>query len=330
MTEVKPKEPCKKKQSAGVVTTPIFIAYKGFDKELKCREYKFEVGKNYVHNGKVEACRSGFHACENPFDVWSYYGVYESRFAIVEMSGDLSRSGDDSKIASASITIKAELNLARFIDAAIKWVWERVDPLLIQKIDVGVNSDNDAQIGSSGYGARIGSSGNDARIGSSGSDTQIGSSGNCARIGSSGNDARIGSSGNGAQIGSSGNGARIGSSGNDARIGSSGYGARIGSSGSDTQIGSSGNGARIGSSGYGARIGSSGNCARIDSTGNLAVIACAGSVDKFRLGAGGCISVPYFDGVRTRFVNIYEGENGIKPDVWYRLSEDSAPVEVKL
>ena len=231
MTEVKPKEPCKKKQSAGVVTTPIFIAYKGFDKELKCREYKFEVGKNYVHNGKVEACRSGFHACENPFDVWSYYGVYESRFAIVEMSGDLSRSGDDSKIASASITIKAELNLARFIDAAIKWVWERVDPLLIQKIDVGVNSDNDAQIGSSGYGARIGSSG---------------------------------------------------------------------------------------------------NCARIDSTGNLAVIACAGSVDKFRLGAGGCISVPYFDGVRTRFVNIYEGENGIKPDVWYRLSEDSAPVEVKL
>ena len=123
-----------------------------------------------------------------------------------------------------------------------------------------------------------------------------------------------------ARIGSSGDSARIGSSGNYAQIGSSGYSARIGSSGYSAQIGSSGNSARIGSSGDSAQIGSSGNSARIDSTGKDAVIACAGSVSRFRAGAGGCISAPWNDGKRTRFAVGYVGEN-IDADTWYEVSD---------
>ena len=102
---------------------------------------------------------------------------------------------------------------------------------------------DDAQIGSSGYGARIGSSGNDAQIGSSGNGARIGSSGNDAQIGSSGNDARIGSSGYGAQIGSSGNGARIGSSGNDAQINAEGTNAVIACAGLHNRAKAGANGA---------------------------------------------------------------------------------------
>ncbi|AWV20334.1 Hypothetical protein RADP37_05450 (plasmid) [Roseomonas mucosa] len=286
------------------------LAFKGFDQAMQCRGFQYAVGQTYTMDGPIEACRRGFHACENPFDVWSYYNVTDSRFAIVEMGGETSgetsrEQGGDSKIAAASITIKAELTLPEFTGRAVDWI------VALTKGGKEADDGNGARIGSSGYGARIGSSGNGAQIGSSGNDAQIGSSGYGARIGSSGYGARIGSSGNDAQIGSSGNGARIGSSGNDAQIGSSGNGA---------QIGSSGNGARIGSSGNGAQIGSSGNGARIDASGENGVVAAAGRENSFRLGAGGCASAPYHDGTRVRFAVAYAGEN-VEPGVWYSVNE---------
>ncbi|MBJ7586964.1 hypothetical protein JG790_15285 [Citrobacter freundii] len=155
------------------------------------------------------------------------------------------------------------------------------------------------------------------------------SSGNYARIGSSGDDAQIGSSGDDAQIGSSGDDAQIGSSGYYARIGSSGYNAQIGSSGDDAQIGSSGYYARIGSSGYNARIGSSGYNARITASGKGSVVACAGSIERIVLGEGGCASVPWHDGKRTRIAVAYVGENGIEANTPYYVNDEGQFVKVE-
>ena len=101
------------------------IAYKGFDAQMRCRGMQFEVGKTYTHNGAVEACKSGFHACEYPLDVLQYYAPASNRYAVVEQSGALSRHSDDTKIASATITITAELHLNDLIQHAVKWVFER-------------------------------------------------------------------------------------------------------------------------------------------------------------------------------------------------------------
>ena len=161
-------------------------AIKGFDKDLKCRGYQFEVGKTYEHEGKVIACESGFHAVENPFDVWSYYGPADgNRFARVTLSGEISRHSEDSKIAAGRIRIDAELRLPDVVNAAVKWVIDATS---------GKGSDPSgdyAQIGSSGYSAKIGSSGDSAKIGSSGDYAQIGSSGYSAKIIASGKDAVI-------------------------------------------------------------------------------------------------------------------------------------------
>ncbi|HDL7917553.1 TPA: hypothetical protein PXP97_000946 [Yersinia enterocolitica] len=117
------------------------ITFKGFDQKLQCRGYQFEIGKTFTHEGKVEACGSGFHACEAPFDVFGYYSPASSRYAVTESFGTIDREEDgDTKIASASITITAELTLPQFIQRGIDWIWSKVDKSLEQQIMNGDQS----------------------------------------------------------------------------------------------------------------------------------------------------------------------------------------------
>ena len=288
-------------------------AYKGFDKNLQCRGFQYEVGKEYKSGKKVEVCRSGFHACTNPFEVWDYYPVYNSRFAEVELGGVMDKEGGSSKICSSEIKVKKELTLSDYIGLCVAWM-----------NDLAKVGGNSAQIGSSGDYAQIGSSGNSAQIGSSGNYARIGSSGDSAQIGSSGDYAKIGSSGDYAKIGSSGDYAQIGSSGDSAQIGSSGNYAQIGSSGDYAQIGSSGYSARIGSSGNYAKIGSSGNYAQIGSSGYSAVIMCAGIKSKAKAKKGSWITLSEWGIDGERYVPVCvktEQVDGveIKEDTWYEL-----------
>jgi len=103
------------------------IAYKGFDKNLKCRDYQYEIGKTFEHDGAVKVCGSGFHACEYPLDVFSYYLPSNSRFAIVKMHGETSKDSDDTKIASAKITIETEIKLPEIINRAVDWIKNKVN-----------------------------------------------------------------------------------------------------------------------------------------------------------------------------------------------------------
>ena len=274
-------------------------SYKGFDKNLRCRDFQYEIGGIYEMDGKIKMRNRGFHACESPFDVFDYYTMIDSRFCEVEQDGNISKEDRRTKICSSKIKIKAELKLADMINLGVEWLKEITSPEKIKTSIKDNSSGNDAQIGSSGYNAKIGSSGYGAKIGSSGNNAKISSSGYNAKIGSSGNDAKISSSGYGA---------KIGSSGNNAQIGSSGYNAKIGSSG---------NNAQIGSSGYGAKI---------DRTGEDCVIMCAGINSVAKASKGSWITLSewsYSEGkqryipicVKTEFV---DGEK-IKADTYYSL-----------
>ena len=266
------------------------IAYKGFDKNLKCRDFQYEVGKEYEMDGDIKCCERGFHACESPLEVFDHYDMLNSRFAEVEQSGEIDKEEDTTKVCSSKIKIKAELNLADIVKLGVEWIKDVTSPSKLKKeTDLNDNGNNSAKIGSSGDYAKIGSSGYYAKIGSSGDYAKIGSSGDSAKIGSSGDYAKIGSSGGSAKIGSSGDYAKIGSSGDYAKIGSSGYSAQIGSSGDSAQIGSSGDYAKIGSSGDYAKIGSSGDSAKIGSSGDSAKIGSSG--DYAQIGSTGNHSV---------------------------------------
>ncbi|NVM43010.1 hypothetical protein HWX16_22175, partial [Ochrobactrum intermedium] len=125
------------------------VAFKGFSADLVCRDFQYEIGKTYTHKGKVKACNSGFHACEHPLDVFNYYAPASSRFAMVEMSGDIDRDGNDTKIASAEITIKAELKIPDLVAKAWDYVWSRA------KVEDGEHATGDYGAASStgDYGA---------------------------------------------------------------------------------------------------------------------------------------------------------------------------------
>ena len=101
--------------------------YKGFDKDLKCLDFQYEVGKDYTTEGKIEACKNGFHFCENPMDVLGYYPPSDSRYCIVESSGQEDRDGDDSKVATSKIHISAEIGLKGLIEAGVKFILDKVN-----------------------------------------------------------------------------------------------------------------------------------------------------------------------------------------------------------
>ena len=115
-------------------------AYKGFNTDLTCRDFQFQIGETYTHDGKVEACASGFHACENPLDVFNYYNP-TSRFAIVECSGEINKkSNGDSKIACGSIHIKAEIGLPTLIYKAVDLILSKIKWDTAKESNTGASS----------------------------------------------------------------------------------------------------------------------------------------------------------------------------------------------
>ena len=98
--------------------------YKAFDKDLSCRGFKYEVGKEYEETGDIKACEKGFHACPYPLDVFGYYAPAESRFCEVEQSGKIDDSESD-KVCSSKIRIGAELDIRGLVKAAVSFVKER-------------------------------------------------------------------------------------------------------------------------------------------------------------------------------------------------------------
>ena len=100
--------------------------YKGFDKNMKCRNFQYEIGKDYTHEGDVECCKCGFHFCENPFDVLSYYGPTNSRFCEVEGSGESSKDNNSTKVSVSNLHVGFEIGLNGLINAGVKFILNKV------------------------------------------------------------------------------------------------------------------------------------------------------------------------------------------------------------
>ena len=99
--------------------------YKGFDKDLKCRGFQYEIGKEYEENA-ADICHKGFHACENPMDVFRYYNPADSRYCEVDLDTN-EQTDEDSKRVGKKIKIETEIGLSGLIQAGVKFILEKVD-----------------------------------------------------------------------------------------------------------------------------------------------------------------------------------------------------------
>lgn len=99
--------------------------FKGFNENMQCRGFQYEVGKDYHEDGNIQACESGLHYCKYPLDVFGYYPPANSRFCEVEGSGSISNDSGDTKIAVSDLKIKAEIGIAGIVKAAIEYTKKR-------------------------------------------------------------------------------------------------------------------------------------------------------------------------------------------------------------
>ena len=99
--------------------------YKGFDKDLKCRGYQYQIGRTEKEES-AELCERGFHACEFPMNVFGYYPPADSRFCEVDMNGVTEEIGDDSKRCGTEIKVLAEIGIPGIVKASVDFIMRNI------------------------------------------------------------------------------------------------------------------------------------------------------------------------------------------------------------
>ena len=103
------------------------IVYKGTDKDMKCRGFQFDLGKECVEE-EAKLCEKGFHGCEYPLDVFAHYAPADSRFFVADLDGVTDETGsDDTKRVGTKIKLKAEIGIAGIVKAAVEYIKERAE-----------------------------------------------------------------------------------------------------------------------------------------------------------------------------------------------------------
>ena len=164
--------------------------YKGFDKNWKCRDMQYEVGKTY-EEAEARLCNKGLHFCENPFDVFSYYSPEnQSRYAVVEAENVTDEKDSDTKRVAKKLTIKTELNLIGIVKAGMEYIKEHIN---VEKIKEKAFDRSTAA--TSGYRSTAATSGYESTAATSGNESTAATSGNESTAATSGYESTAATSG---------------------------------------------------------------------------------------------------------------------------------------
>ena len=285
----------KKKQPVEVITS-----FKGFNKDWQCRGYQFKVGKTFQHEGEVKACAGGFHSCEYPLDVFGYYAPYESRFAVVKASGQISRDGDDSKIASATLSIEAEITIPQMVSKAVDWIMDRLDTTQ----EAATNTGNQSEATNTGNQSAATNTGNQSAATNTGDYSAATNTGDRSAATNTGYQSAATNTGDYSAATNTGNRSAATNTGNQSAATNTG------------------NRSAATNTGYRSAA---------EVSGRHAVAASFGEEGRARASEGGAIVLCYRndEGELLHIRASKVGENGIEPDAWYSLSAGGEFVKIE-
>ncbi|ECT1020791.1 hypothetical protein DPO11_11850 [Salmonella enterica] len=321
--------------------------YKGFKQDLTCRGYQFEIGKTFEHDGQVEACSSGFHSCEYPLDCFGYYPPAESRYAETVAQGAISRDSDggDSKIASASITIKAELTMPEFVQRAIDWIWSKVDRSLEQQVMTG----NYSAASNTGYRSAASNTGDYSAASNTGDYSAASNTGDYSAASNTGNYSAASNTGYRSAASNTGYRSAASNTGDYSAASNTGDYSAASNTGNYSAASNTGDYSAASNTGYRSAASNTGDYSAASNTGNYSaasntgyrsaaevsgshsVAAALGIEGKARASANSAIVLCYRndEGELIHIRASKVGENGIKPDAWYTLNADGQFVEIE-
>jgi hypothetical protein len=297
-------------------------SYKAFDKDLKCKGFQYEIGKQYTLDGDIEMCFKGFHACENPLMVLNFYHISTSRFAMVEQSGEIERDSNFGKTCSSKISIIKEIDLLTLIHEGISYTnLELVDyywknHLIKDSFDpirtFMISNDPSDYIRLEQTRNKINSVGIFSKMYSNSYHEQICSSGDYALIVSEGKFA---------EINSNGKSNLIVSTGHHSKIVVNGAFSKVVSLGCVSVVSIVSNYCEVFSEGTKSLISVIGDFTRIESRGENSNIYCVGEQCKVKAGKESYITISEIlpNNVLTSKTEFVDGEK-IKADTWYELN----------
>ncbi|QQI38461.1 DUF7666 domain-containing protein [Salmonella enterica] len=324
--------------------TKEIVTFKGFNKDLTCRDFQFAIGETFHHDGKVEACGSGFHACECPFDVFSYYPPAESRYAETISFGVIDREEEgDTKIASASITIKAELTLPQFIQRGIEWIWSKIDKSLEQQIMTGdrsaatntgdrsaaTNTGNRSAATNTGDWSAATNTGDWSAATNTGDWSAATNTGDWSAATNTGDWSAATNTGNRSAATNTGDWSAATNTGDWSAATNTGNRSAATNTGDWSAATNTGNRSAATNTGNRSAATNTGDWSAAEVSGSQSVAASLGIEGKARASEGGAIVLCYRDedGELIHIRASKVGENGIMPDIWYQLNEDGEFVE---
>jgi len=286
-------------------------SFKGFDKDLKCRGFQYKVGETYKHDGDVVPCKSGFHSCPSPLNVFNYYMPSDSRYCVVVNSGTVADKGD--KLSADTITVEKEITIHEMVIAHNEIVTSEV-------VDNAGNTGHRSAASNTGNYSAASNTGNYSAASNTGDYSSASNTGNYSSASDTGNYSAASNTGNCSAASNTGDCSAASNTGDCSAASNTGYRSAASNTGDYSAASNTGDYSSASDTGNYSAASNTGDCSAASVEGLNSVAIVTGTRSKAMASDGSWIVITERDS-GGEILNIRTAKSGrdVKPGTYYKL-----------